>query len=76
MRHGLNTQLGYLDQQRSGLDDNQTVFDSLGERGEVESGGLKLDVASYLERFLFDRRSQRVKVGQLSGGAQRGGADL
>lgn len=68
LRYGLNTQLGYLDQQRSGLDDNQTVFDSLGERGEVESGGLKLDVASYLERFLFDRRAQRVKVGQLSGG--------
>jgi ATP-binding cassette subfamily F protein uup len=68
LRHGLNTQVGYLDQQRSGLDDEQTVFDSLGERGEVESGGLKLDVASYLERFLFDRREQRVKVGQLSGG--------
>ena len=27
-----------------------------------------MEVAAYLERFLFDRRSQRIKVGQLSGG--------
>ena len=68
LRRGLKTQIGYLDQQRSGLDPDQTVFESLGARSEVESGGQSMDVASYLERFLFDRRSQRVKVGQLSGG--------
>lgn len=68
LRHGQNTQIGYLDQQRSGLDDNLTVFESLGERGEVATNGDQLDVASYLERFLFDRREQRIKVGQLSGG--------
>ena len=68
LRCGLNTRIGYLDQQRSGLDPEQTVFESLGDRGEVESGGQRMEVASYLERFLFDRRAQRIKVGQLSGG--------
>ena len=65
---GANTKVGHLDQQRSGLDPDQTVFESLGERGAVEMGGESLGVAAYLERFLFDRREQRVKVGQLSGG--------
>lgn len=68
LRPGQNTRMGYLDQQRSGLDPDQTVFESLGDRSEVESGGQQMEVASYLERFLFDRRAQRVKVGQLSGG--------
>ncbi|MDH3686588.1 MAG: ABC-F family ATP-binding cassette domain-containing protein [Myxococcales bacterium] len=65
---GANTKVGHLDQQRSGLDPDLTVFESLGERGAVETGGESLGVAAYLERFLFDRREQRVKVGQLSGG--------
>jgi ATP-binding cassette subfamily F protein uup len=68
VKRGQNTRIGYLDQQRSGLDPDQTVFESLGDRGEVESGGQSMEVAAYLERFLFDRREQRVKVGQLSGG--------
>jgi ATP-binding cassette subfamily F protein uup len=68
VRLGANTKAGYLDQQRSGLDPGQTVFESLGERGAVETGGEQIGVAAYLERFLFDRSEQRVKVGQLSGG--------
>jgi ATP-binding cassette subfamily F protein uup len=68
LRRGSNTRTGYLDQQRSGLDPEQTVFESLGDRGEVDSGGQRLEVGSYLERFLFDRRAQRTKVGELSGG--------
>ena len=68
VRLGANTKPGYLDQERSGLDPEKSVFESLGERGAVETGGQQLDVAAYLERFLFDRREQRVKVGQLSGG--------
>jgi ATP-binding cassette subfamily F protein uup len=68
LRHGKNTRIGYLDQQRSGLDPEQTVFESMGDRSSVQSGDQQIDVASYLERFLFDRREQRVKVGQLSGG--------
>ena len=65
---GQNARVGVLDQGRSGLEPEQTVFESLGDRSHVESGGERLDLAQYLERFLFDRREQRVKVGQLSGG--------
>ncbi len=68
VRHGKNTRVGLLDQQRSGLDPEQTVFEAMGERSHVEVGGQPVEVASYLERFLFDRREQRSKVGQLSGG--------
>jgi ATP-binding cassette subfamily F protein uup len=67
LRRGQNTRIGYLDQDRSGLDPERTVFESLGV-SNVESGGERLEAAAYLERFLFDRKSQRVKVGQLSGG--------
>jgi ATP-binding cassette subfamily F protein uup len=68
LRRGSNTRIGYLDQQRSGLDPEQSVLESLGERSVVESGGQRMEVAAYLERFLFDRRAQQVEVGQLSGG--------
>jgi ATP-binding cassette subfamily F protein uup len=68
LRRGLNTSIGYLDQQRSGLDPEQTVLESLGDLSEVDSGGQSMQVAAYLERFLFDRRAQRIRVGQLSGG--------
>ena len=52
IRRGQNTRIGHLDQLRSGLDDDKTVFESLGDRGQVHAGGLELDVASYLERFI------------------------
>lgn len=68
VKRGANTHIGYLDQQRSGLDPELSVRESLGDRSHVENGDEKMAVASYLERFLFDRASQRVKVGQLSGG--------
>jgi ATPase subunit of ABC transporter with duplicated ATPase domains len=68
LRRGSNTRTGYLDQQRSGLDAEQTVFESLGDQSEIDSGGQTLEVASYLERFLFDRRAQRTQVGELPGG--------
>jgi len=68
LRRGSNTRIGYLDQQRSGLDPELTVFESLGDRSEVDSGGRRMEVAAYLEHFLFDRRAQRSKLGQLSGG--------
>ena len=68
LRRGLNTRIGYLDQERSGLDPDQTVLEAIGDRSEIESGGRRMEAAAYLERFLFDRRAQRDKVGLLSGG--------
>jgi len=66
---GSNTRTGYLDQARSGLDPDATVREAVaGEASEVEIGGERMQVGGYLERFLFDRPSQRIQVSELSGG--------
>ncbi|MBW2273471.1 MAG: ABC-F family ATP-binding cassette domain-containing protein [Deltaproteobacteria bacterium] len=66
---GTNTHLGYLDQARRELDDEETIRESVaGEQSSIEIAGETLQVGAYLERFLFDRGSQRSKVGVLSGG--------
>jgi len=66
---GANTRIAYLDQLRGGLDDSATVFENaIGDRGVVRVGGRDITPRDYLERFLFDSRRQRDKVGILSGG--------
>jgi ATP-binding cassette subfamily F protein uup len=66
---GENTRIGYLDQARSELKDDDTIRDSVaGDRSSIEIGGESLQVGAYLERFLFERSAQRSKVGALSGG--------
>ena len=69
VKHGKNTKIAYLDQQRGGLDDTKTIFESVAEdRSRIVLGGQEMDVRSYLERFLFSSHEQRKKVGVLSGG--------
>ncbi len=59
---GANTRIGYLDQTRDELDETKSIREVVaGDMGEIDVGG-------YLERFLFDRRKQRVRVSELSGG--------
>jgi ATP-binding cassette subfamily F protein uup len=66
---GANTRIGYLDQARSGLSDGDTVLEAaVGEATEVAVGDERMSVGSYLERFLFERPKQRLRVGELSGG--------
>jgi ABC transport system ATP-binding/permease protein len=66
---GTNTRIAYLDQLRGGLDDGASVFENaIGDRGVVQVGGREISPRDYLERFLFDSRRQRDKVGVLSGG--------
>lgn len=66
---GKNTRFVYLDQQRSGLDDQKSVFDNVMEgQTSLVLGGQAVDPRTYLERFLFDRWKQRQPVGALSGG--------
>ncbi len=90
---GTRTKLAYFDQARAGLRDDWSVFDNVAERegaerdggGQVQIGELRMDLRTYLERFLFDGSKQRQKVGALSGGerarvalakALRSGANL
>ncbi|KIG17702.1 ATPase components of ABC transporter [Enhygromyxa salina] len=66
---GKRTQIAFLQQSRGGLDDNESVFDNVGDgSSRVVLGDTELDLRSYLERFLFDTHAQRQKVGTLSGG--------
>jgi len=66
---GSNTKIGYLDQSRADLDDTETLREAaVGDANEVAIGGEQLSVGSYLERFLFRRPQQRLRVGELSGG--------
>lgn len=66
---GDNTRLGYLDQMRAELDDTRTIREAVADdQTEVTMGERRIDVGSYLERFLFDRPAQRLRVGTLSGG--------
>jgi len=66
---GERTRIGYLDQARADLDDQLTVREYVtGEQGTIELGDQSLEAGAYLERFLFDRGAQRLRVGVLSGG--------
>ncbi len=66
---GDRTRIGYLDQARSGLREDETLREAVaGDRPVVEVAGEDLRVGAYLERFLFDGADQRKKVSVLSGG--------
>ena len=66
---GKNTVLAYLDQVRSGLDDDATVYDNVAKsRRATTLDGSPLEIGRYLERFLFDPHTYAQKVGTLSGG--------
>ncbi len=66
---GKNTRFAYLDQTRSGLDDDRSILENVaGDRRRVTIGGRDVDVRGWLEGFLFDAAKQRQKVGALSGG--------
>jgi ATP-binding cassette subfamily F protein uup len=66
---GSNTKIGYLDQSRSDLDPAATVREAaVGDANEVVIGDEHLSVGGYLERFLFRRPQQRLRVSELSGG--------
>jgi len=66
---GKNTKIAYLDQMRGGLDDHETVYDSItGGRPSVNVGEQEWTSYSYLERFGFRGEMVRQKVAGLSGG--------
>jgi ATP-binding cassette subfamily F protein uup len=65
---GRKTRIGYIDQQRSGLDPDQKVFEVLGPGEWVEVNGKKRHKTGYLEDFLFSPFEQRKLVSVLSGG--------
>ncbi len=69
LRLGSNLQIAYFDQLRGGLDENQPVFEAVGEgKDYVEVGGARKHVMGYLQDFLFTPDRARSPVRSLSGG--------
>ena len=61
--------IGMLDQQRSGMKDEDTVFEAAGGGADfVSISGNRVHVAGFLSRFLFGREMLNQKVSLLSGG--------
>ncbi|XXQ68747.1 ATP-binding cassette domain-containing protein [Neisseriaceae bacterium B1] len=69
IRLGSKQEVAYFDQFRSALNENDTVFYTLGQGNDfVEVGGKKRHVMSYLEDFLFAPARAQSPVSSLSGG--------
>lgn len=69
IRLGSKQEVAYFDQFRSALNENDTVFYTLGQGNDyVEVGGKRKHVMSYLEDFLFHPARAQSPVSSLSGG--------
>ncbi|HEZ0467934.1 TPA: ATP-binding cassette domain-containing protein [Neisseria meningitidis] len=69
IRIGSKQEVAYFDQFRSALNENDTVFYTLGQGNDyVEVGGKKKHVMSHLEDFLFPPARAQSPVSSLSGG--------
>ena len=66
---GEKTEFNYVDQSRLLLDDEDTVFNAVGEGNEfVQFGKHQMNTWTYLRRFLFTDDRINTLVGRLSGG--------
>ena len=70
---GGNTVFGYYNQDGIQIDKDQTIIDYIRNIAEFipMDKGQKLTAEQLCERFLFDRKQQRVYISQLSGGERR-----
>ncbi len=69
VRRGTNLQVAYFDQQRSRLDPDATLAESVSPGSDwVEIGGRRRHVIAYLGDFLFPPQRARAPVRTLSGG--------
>ncbi len=69
IRRGTNLEVAYFDQNRHGVDLNKTVQDNVsGGTDELDLGGRKRHIISYLQDFLFNPERARTPANALSGG--------
>jgi ATP-binding cassette subfamily F protein uup len=69
VRLGTKLAIAYFDQFRAQLDEESSVFDTVGQGSDyVEVGGARKHVMSYLGEFLFAPQRVRSPVKSLSGG--------
>ena len=66
---GETVEIGYVDQSRSSLNANHSVYEEIsGGHDTFEMGGRNINARAYLNRFNFRGADQEKKVGILSGG--------
>ena len=66
---GEKTEFNYVDQSRLILDDEQTVIEAISDGNDyVQFGKYKINIWTYLRRFLFSDDRLNTKIGRLSGG--------
>ncbi len=71
VRHGTKLETLWFDQQRSQLDPEKTVVDTVADGNDwITIGGQRRHVMSYLTDFLFTPQRARSPVKSLSGGEQ------
>jgi ATP-binding cassette ChvD family protein len=69
LRVGDTVELGYVDQSRDSLNDNQSIYQEIsGGLDWLEMGGKKFNSRAYVSKFNFKGTDQEKKVGVLSGG--------
>ncbi len=69
IRLGDTVALGYVDQSRDALDDDNTVWEEISEgEAEVDLGSRRIQSRAYVGQFNFRGPDQQKKVGRLSGG--------
>jgi ATP-binding cassette subfamily F protein uup len=69
VRHGANLRVVYSDQLRASLDADKSVRDNVAEGSDqIEIGGRRRHVVSYLNDFLFTPERAQQPAGALSGG--------
>ena len=69
IRLGARTEINYVDQNRSAINDQNTVWEEVGEGSEVvRLGDERITLRAYLRRFLFTEERINSKIELLSGG--------
>lgn len=66
---GSTVKLAYVDQERSTLDPNKSIYDEIsGGSDLIKVGSREMNARAYVSRFNFNGTDQQKKVGVLSGG--------
>ncbi|MCV6823562.1 MULTISPECIES: energy-dependent translational throttle protein EttA [Halocynthiibacter] len=69
VEYGDTVKLSYVDQSRDDLDDNATVFEAIGDGGDIiKLGDAEVNARAYCSSFNFKGGDQQKKLGMLSGG--------
>jgi len=69
IRIGETVKLAYVDQERDGLEPDQTIWEAItGGRDSIWLGTREINSRAYVARFNFSGSDQQKKVGAISGG--------